>query len=294
MQHSVKARVPAYALYGETLREQFPEALHIETIVVRSSANDWKIRQHLHQDLFQFFLVRQGGGTAVVEGTAHRLMSPGLIVLPPMTVHGFNFDPCTSGYVASIPVTTLDTAVGADTALREALSRQAIRLVEPAGMPGLVRIMEGALEEYDGRGEGRDMALRNYASLIAVGFGRRLARNGSGGADAGVGSRIVIRFLRLVEADFRNRVPLADYARRLGVSVTHLTRMCRETLGSSALSVVHDRIMLEARRNLVYTTMSVAEISEALGFSDPAYFSRFFTARTGARPTAFRIRERAG
>jgi AraC family transcriptional regulator, transcriptional activator of pobA len=52
---------------------------------------------------------------------------------------------------------------------------------------------------------------------------------------------------------------------------------------------VHARILLEAQRQLRYTSAPVSEIAYALGFEDPAYFTRFFSQRTGQAPRAFRL-----
>jgi AraC family transcriptional activator of pobA len=52
--------------------------------------------------------------------------------------------------------------------------------------------------------------------------------------------------------------------------------------------VLHARLMLEAKRSLVYTSMTVAEVGYSLGFADPAYFSRVFARRAGVAPAAFR------
>ena len=49
-------------------------------------------------------------------------------------------------------------------------------------------------------------------------------------------------------------------------------------------------MLLEAKRNLVYTAMAVSEVSYALGFSDPAYFTRFFKRQSGWSPRDFRTR----
>ena len=54
--------------------------------------------------------------------------------------------------------------------------------------------------------------------------------------------------------------------------------------------MVHTRVLLEAKRELVYTSAAVSEIAYALGFDDPAYFTRFFSKRTGMAPRTFRAR----
>jgi AraC family transcriptional activator of pobA len=54
--------------------------------------------------------------------------------------------------------------------------------------------------------------------------------------------------------------------------------------------LVHDRLLLEARRYLRHTGASSRQISERLGFADPAYFARFFKARTGQTASAWRMK----
>ena len=58
--------------------------------------------------------------------------------------------------------------------------------------------------------------------------------------------------------------------------------------GAAPMALVHERLMVEAKRMLIYTPLSVAEVAYDLGFDDPAYFSRFFAEREGTPPSRFR------
>lgn len=82
--------------------------------------------------------------------------------------------------------------------------------------------------------------------------------------------------------------PVAHYAHEIGVTPAHLNVLCRQTVDKSALEMIHERLMLEARRNLVYTSMTISQVSYATGFSDPAYFTRFFKREAGVSPKEFR------
>jgi AraC family transcriptional regulator, transcriptional activator of pobA len=64
--------------------------------------------------------------------------------------------------------------------------------------------------------------------------------------------------------------------------------LCRQASEKSALELIHDRLLLEAKRNLVYTSMNISEVSYAVGFADPAYFTRFFKRLAGMSPKEFR------
>ncbi|WP_153676373.1 helix-turn-helix domain-containing protein, partial [Pseudomonas aeruginosa] len=68
----------------------------------------------------------------------------------------------------------------------------------------------------------------------------------------------------------------------------HLNSVARRLSGQTALGIVHQRLLLEAKRDLVYTAMTVNEIADRLGFSEPAYFTRFFKRLSGVSPSAFR------
>jgi len=82
--------------------------------------------------------------------------------------------------------------------------------------------------------------------------------------------------------------PLPGYADKIGITATHLNVLCRNAVNQSALDIIHERALLEAKRNLVYTTMTISEVSYVLGFSDPAYFTRFFKRQSALSPKDFR------
>ena len=93
----------------------------------------------------------------------------------------------------------------------------------------------------------------------------------------------------LLERDYAARRPLADYAAELGVTAPHLNRVCKPVTGRTASALVQARLLLEAKRALTYTSMTVSEIAYLLGFVDPAHFSKFFSRLEGLPPSAFRL-----
>ena len=99
-----------------------------------------------------------------------------------------------------------------------------------------------------------------------------------------------LRLRRLIEHHFRENHRPAEYARRLKVTVGHLNHLSRRHLGRTAGVVIRERLALEARRQLLHTDATAAEVAYSLGFKDPAYFARFFRRETGTSPTSFRTR----
>jgi AraC-like DNA-binding protein len=102
----------------------------------------------------------------------------------------------------------------------------------------------------------------------------------------------VLRFRQLVDRDATKRHDLASIAADIGVSPAHLTRLCRQQLGMTAKEVMQQRLEIAARRLLLFSEQTCAQIAAALGFADASYFARFFRRRTGVTPARFRAGSR--
>jgi AraC family transcriptional activator of pobA len=150
------------------------------------------------------------------------------------------------------------------------------------------RLFDAIAREYAGDAPGRVHALLAQATLLAVMFLRlRDAQHAQERPRAGRDT-LVRRYRALVELHYRSETALTFYAGQLGVSVDHLSRSCRNTVGVSAQELLHERLMLEARRLLVYAEAPIANVAAQLGYADPAYFSKCFARLVGSTPSAYR------
>jgi AraC-like DNA-binding protein len=95
-------------------------------------------------------------------------------------------------------------------------------------------------------------------------------------------------FSTLVEFNFTKLHSVTEYADRLGISPKSLTKHFQKIRKQKPSEFIKNRIILEAKRKLIYTDFSVKEIAFELGFNDPAYFSRFFTKATEMSPLQFK------
>lgn len=103
---------------------------------------------------------------------------------------------------------------------------------------------------------------------------------------------LVRQFNLLVEVHFRNLHSVSEYAALLNKSPKTIANLFALYHQPSPLRIIHNRIMLEARRLLLFTDKSTKEIAFALGFDASAHFSRFFKKQTGIPPSAFREQQR--
>ncbi len=272
--------IPTYALYGET--DSRYDWLHWETIQSRSRLYDYRIAPHRHEHLFQVLHLTGGRGEVVLDGTPFELRPGTLVVVPAMTVHSYSFSRRVQGRVVTMlerDLTTLGIVLPA-----------AQLIGEPAP---IVPALEALIAEASQPGTRHDLAMRAHLTLLLLAITRAAHAGVPDADDAGRAQAHAQAFRQLVERRFRLSRRVGDYARAIGVSQTHLNRICRQELGGSALEVIERRIALEARRQLMFSTLSVKQIGADLGYDDPAYFTRFISRTLGMPPAAFRRHARS-
>src|SRR5690606_8900639 len=120
--------------------------------------------------------------------------------------------------------------------------------------------------EYRQGAAHRERMMEALLSIILVWLARHPAGPEQDAAPApSRAERHLEHFYRLIEQAYASHHGVAHYAARIGISATHLNALCRQAAQRSALELIHERLLLEARRNLVYTSMSVNLVSSALG-----------------------------
>jgi AraC family transcriptional regulator, transcriptional activator of pobA len=93
---------------------------------------------------------------------------------------------------------------------------------------------------------------------------------------------------RLVEGHYRTLHSPADYAKRLHITPKALGKLVKTHLHKTLTELIRERVLKQAKWDLLHTLKPVKQIAVELGFSDELYFSRLFKRATGCAPTFFR------
>ncbi len=288
--------VPVFELYGEQGTRLALDPIHVESIAARSSLHNWEIKPHRHHGLLQLLWLQQGDARLLLDDLPGELVPDSVVLVPQHCVHGFRFAQEAGGLVLTLAYPWLAGLDGERGRRLLALaSPHVCRLGESAEREQVHQLLRWIAQEYERPASFR---LEMLESLVVALLALLLRQPGVIDDAASVRRRPVpppasahlTRFTAEIERSFRTHAPLSHYAAQLGFSVAHLNTLCRQYAGRSALGMVHDRLLLEARRNLAYTVMTVREVAEVLGFADPAYFTRFFRRATGISPSQFRER----
>lgn len=279
-----------YALYGEEEHELFTNYLHIENIKLRSEIHGWKFRPHQHHNLQQFFYIEEGGGYVLIEGKEHPIYSNSVIVIPSLTIHGFIFSPDTKGWVLTIPDLYLQKTFKEEPTILENISKKALFTCSDEAFQQELRFLFSSIEkEHVQETTIHSLNLRCLSTLLMTKIiNINPVIHNKLKPVTSKKDFIFHDFRVLINENFKNRLAVAEYADLLHITPTHLNRICRNTLDVSASGLINERTFNEAKRLLIYTSMTISEISYELGYLEPSHFSKSFHKHINQTPSNFR------
>lgn len=282
--------VPIYKLYGYGNVWTAPDPLYCETIAAQEKLHNWHVTAHKHADLFQLLFLETGEVTVRLDGQ-ERSLGPGrLVAIPQQVVHEFIFRPRSRGYILTLTGTLLRQMCERFGLNLAGLTESLILQLGPNESERHVALSLHQLNrEYRRPPDAqRGPLLEALLAGILVWIHRNAKPPGAQPAHRDPGSRHLAHYTRMIEEHHAEQHQVAWYAQRIGVTPAHLNTIVQALTGQSALQLIHQRLLLQARRELIYTVRPVALIADALGFADPGYFTRFFKRLAGLSPKDFR------
>lgn len=157
--------------------------------------------------------------------------------------------------------------------------------VPAAAANSLATILRQMHEEFDAPRPGVNEMLRALLAILLI-QSSRFHR------DSGRKDRTSVRvraFYLLVENHFHEWQAVTPFAREMGITTNHLNDLIRDATGMPAGEHLRRRRLLDAKRLLLHSDLTVAEIAYRVGFKDPSYFSRFFSRYERQSPHSFRV-----
>jgi AraC family transcriptional activator of pobA len=252
----------------------------------------------------QLVFVHSGVGSVSLNGRHFTLRAGSAVVVPASTACVFRFETRSDGlclriresyWRSQIIPALAGSCQGADR-LRRAFHAPALvnELADEADRGRRDDVMRELLAASRRVGFGCDPAVVAYMLIVMYEPHLRAATSEASTGRAGpqpTTPGLVLKFRDLIEHHFVRHLRLRDYCRLLRVSQRRLSAECQTATGLKPLTLIQERIILEAKRQLCSSYKPIAEIGASLGFRDLSYFSRFIKRRTGMSPKSFRRQE---
>jgi AraC-like DNA-binding protein len=253
--------------------------LRLMAIPRLAAAGKWRVEamRSLSEPLLLWFT--KGQGRITIGGITRGYTTHTAVFIPAGVMHGFE-----------VGTQVFGTAVyfGRDPGLPLPKIPHLLRIRETQAQQEVNITLDMIQRELHADTTAHERAARAHLGLLGVWLERQIVKAAPEQVKPDAAKRLVTRYTALMEREFRSGAGVADLAAALGVTTTHLTRCCKQGCGKSAIALLQDRRIFEARKLLAETDMPVSKVGAELGFASAAYFTRAFQNLTGTSPSAFR------
>ena len=252
--------IPVFKLYGEHQPWPTPDMMHCETIAARSTLHNWEIRPHQHHGLFQLLYLKAGQARIRADDDELDMQAGQVLLVPQMCIHGFNFAPHAEGHVLTLAYPLLARVGGNASELLLRLRRPYLHTLPPGEEGDGLRMHFSIIDrEYRQAASHRELLLESLLAGMLAWLARQIVPPAPQPLQPGAarGPRHFGRFCQLIEAEYST--PSMRFPGMPAALASPRAPEClvRQASRQSALELIHERLLLEARRSLAYSARSV-------------------------------------
>ena len=248
------------------------------------SARDQPAQPAAHgHDYQEVIIITEGEAFHRIDWEARTMTGPHAVLVARGKVHAFRTGEGTRGWVIDFDPALLPR--GASWLFSQFFALSKVPLLEAPCRSRIQRLCE-LMEEHQGlEGHGETQAYLLAALLAQL---ETLVPTLRGKPERDSDFHMVKKFLGVLDTHYHHRKDLDFYARRLKVNPRRLTSVCKQIMGRTAAGLLEERCMVEARRFLAQSDLTVQQIAERLGYDDPSYFTKVFRKVAKDTPGRFR------
>jgi AraC family transcriptional activator of pobA len=247
------------------------------------------------KDYYFFAFVEQGDSRHWIDFTSYTIKPGHFYFTVPQQIHLKEESKPVKGYIAGFTEEFL--------LLEENRMLRRLPIIQnPAGAHEIVLraeeiiyiedVMRMMANEYKTDGAWQNQMLSSWLRVLII-YLSRIYTEQFGESKLTQNHCLLKSFQELIGEHHAQLHDVGAYANLLNITPGYLNDVIKQQSGKTAISHIHNRLVVEAKRKLLHTDLSVKQIADELGFEDSAYFNRFFKRLTDSTPIAFRqqIRE---
>lgn len=284
-------QLPVYSLQNFSKPERISQQFQVE---VFDANRHFAVKYPHRHDFFEVLYLKKGSGFHVIDGNNYEIKPPCVFFMSRGQAHKLELSQDIEGYlfIFTADFYLLNRAdqnrliefpffytIHQDNPPLQLENESDIRFLEDLFRKGIAEISQT-------EGYSIEM-LRSILDLILTTCAARY-KAPENLMNKGKGQILVKRFFHFLEENHHKNLSLNEYARMIGVTANHLTQTIKQLTGKTSSEIIKDKQLLEIKRLLVHTSLSVSEIAAQLNFDDQSYFTKFFKRETGYTPIQFR------
>lgn len=272
----------------EITKYNYKENFSVSTVAFEKACT---IDHAIQQNAYSIYWIQEGKGTYNIDFEKYKFQDNVLFFLSPGQVFTVDSEQIKTAYKLTFArdfycIQTHDKEVACNGVLFNNIYQTPFVKPCKKDTAKLSFILDSLIEEFQQNETAQYDMLQSYLKQFIICAVRVKQENHVLKED--VETRLFKDFSLLVEQNFREMHTVTAYANRLGLSPKSISKHFQKLGAKTPLDFIKNRILLEAKRLLIYTDKTVKEIAFELGFNDPAYFTRFFTKAISKSPLQFK------
>jgi AraC family transcriptional activator of pobA len=284
-------QLPVYSLQNFSAPERKSQQFQVE---IFDANRHFSVKYPHRHDFFEILYLLKGSGYHVIDGNKYEIKPPCLFFMSPGQAHKLELSLDIEGFIFIFTSDFYQLNRSNQNSLIEFPFFYTIHQDNPplllsseSDIRFLELLFRQSILEIKQAGESTPELLRSILELILNTCAARYPGHEKT-LNKGKAQTIVKKFYHLIEENFQRNLLLSDYARLIGVTPNHLTQTVRHLTGKSSSQVIKAKQLLEIKRLLFHTNLTVSEIANLLHFEDQSYFTKFFKRETGLTPLQYR------
>jgi AraC-like DNA-binding protein len=279
-------KIPVRRILATRKEPDSAESFRIRDVYTLLAGKDLVQELHRH-DFFYILALHKGTGKHEIDFTSYTVCDHSVFFLRPGQVHRLVLQAGSTGYVMQFRTDFYYPHDKASIQLLNKASNTNFYQLDANRFQKLFSALTSVFQEYADRQERHQEAIKANLSIFFIELLREHAKNPSDGGSPYVQERLEA-FLEILQTNILSHKQVSEYAAMLNLSTYQLNAITKRTLGKTCTEVIHEYMLLEAKRYLLATTDQITQIALQLGYEDVSYFIRFFKKHTGYSPEAFR------
>ncbi|WP_417887288.1 helix-turn-helix domain-containing protein [Zunongwangia sp.] len=241
---------------------------------------------------YQLMFITEGKGVHLIDFENYDLNAGDIYFLAPGQVHRWKIDSSIKGYFLNFNESFFSSFLSKGDYLNEFSFFMAngyhSKLKGVEQLSRIELIFEEILKEFQSNREHKFDLIRVYLLELFIKADRSVGKICREWYESKHQFYHLRNFEKLIEEDFKKKHLPKEYAKLLNVTPNYLNALCKKIRGQSAGEMIRNRILLESKRLLINSSLSISEVAYQLNFKDNSYFSRFFKKYVGISPDDFR------
>ncbi len=253
---------------------------------IKSLTAQKDLYQELHRHDFFFVLaLEKGGGEHSIDFVPYKMSGNQVFFLRPGQVHQLTMKKGSRGFLLQF---TSDFYAATSKPMQ--LLQQVCFKLSSSTYPKINTLLTALFTEYQRRPIHFEDVIKSYLAILFTELARsvKAPSDSTPSTTSRTDPQRYHQLIELVESNYAMHKNAEFYADQLHFTVYQLNALTRQAVGKTCSTLLQERVLLEAKRLLLATSLQVNEIAYQLGFEDPSYFIRFFRKHTGSTPDAFR------